>query len=161
MQNAEFRMQKSERKKKLIPTWALILTSSFIIHHSSLPAQATPTQEDVFKSIQSNVHSDPVDGTKVLGFLFAFAGVVVLIVAINKYQKPSETVKTLNHQGKLIRELMKNAGLKSSQIRQLKALRDDLETRGKPVEHLVTLLLCPSLIKTAREPARDKKRPRP
>ncbi len=123
-----------------------------------MPARAAPTQDDVFKSIQSNVHSDPVDGSKVMGFLFAFAGVVVLVVAINKYQKPEAISKTLNHQGKLIRELMKSTGLKSSQIRQLKSLRDDLGENGTPVESLVTLLLCPSLIQKAREPGRPTPR---
>jgi hypothetical protein len=155
-------MQSAERRQRraggALPFWALLLYSSFILHHSSLPARAAPTQDDVFKSIQSNVHSDPVDGSKVMGFLFAFAGVVVLVVAINKYQKPEAISKTLNHQGKLIRELMKSTGLKSSQIRQLKSLRDDLGENGTPVESLVTLLLCPSLIQKAREPGRPTPR---
>jgi len=52
------------------------LYSAFCILTSAFPAQANPTQEDVFKSIQSNVN-DQVDGRKVLAFFAAAAGLVV------------------------------------------------------------------------------------
>ncbi len=140
-----------------IRAFALVLFFGLLLLLSSSTASANPTQDDVFKSIQSNVHSDPIDGTKVLGFISAFAGVIVLVVAINRVQRPVARPQTLNHKGKLIRELMKTAGLKSSQIRQLKALRDDLSNNGKPVDNLVTLLLCPSLIREAREPEKSRR----
>jgi hypothetical protein len=131
-----------------------LLCSSFIIHHSSFPAQANPTQEDVFKSIQSN-ESDQMDGRKVFAFFVAAAGVVIMVLLINKRQQRVERPKTLNHQAKLLRELMKTAGLKSSQVKQLRMLSADLREGGEPVENLVTLLLCPSLIQKARN---DEKR---
>ena len=154
-------MENEQRKSRFHTPrlWAVLICFSLIIHCSSPPAHANPTAEDVFKSMQTNVQGSSTDNSKVLGFVLAAAGIVVLAVAINRVQgKREELPKALNHQGKLIRELMKSAGLKSAQIRQLKVLRDDLEARGKPVEHLATLLLCPSLIKKAREPARDSKR---
>jgi hypothetical protein len=128
-----------------------LLCSAFCILTSALPANATPTQEDVFKSISSNVDQS-VDGRKMLGFLAAIVGLGILAVVINSWQQRPVRAKVTNHQGKLMRELMKSAGLKSSQIRQLKALSADLAARGQPVENLATLLLCPSLIKKAREP---------
>jgi hypothetical protein len=70
----------------------LVLCSALCVLTSEMPAHATPTQEDVFKSISSNV-DDKVDGQKVLG----------------------------------------------------------LAEKNQPVKNLVTLLLCPSLIKKARE----------
>ena len=134
----------------------LLLFSSFIIHLSSFPAHATPTQEDVFKSIQSN-ENDQIDGRKVLAFFAAAGGVVIMILLINKRQQREERPKTLNHQAKLLKELMKSAGLKSSQVRQLKMLSADLRAGGEPVENLVTLLLCPSLIQKARQDDRGPK----
>jgi hypothetical protein len=53
---------------------------------------------------------------------------------------------------------MKSAGLKTAQIRQLKALRDELAEQDQPVENLVTLLLCPSLIKKARDSQKPESR---
>ncbi len=99
-----------------------------VILTATLPANAAPTQEDVFKSISSNVDDKA------------------------REDKP----KVTNHQGKLLRELMKSAGLKRSQIRQLKALSADLAAKNQPVQNLATLLLCPSLIKKARD--RDARR---
>jgi hypothetical protein len=111
---------------------------------------ANPTQEDVFKSIQNN-EKDTIDGRKLLAVLAAGAGLAIIIVLINNRQQQRELPKTLNHQGKLLRELMKSAGLKNAQLRQLKQLSNELADKGQPVDNLVTLLLCPSLIKKARE----------
>jgi hypothetical protein len=151
--NAECRMQNAERsagKMRASKFWLLCLYSAFCILSSAFPAQANPTQEDVFKSIQSNV-DDKVDGRKVIAFFAAAAGVVIMIVLLNNRQQREERPKVLNHQSKLLRELMKTAGLKSSQVRQLKMLSADLRERNQPVENLVTLLLCPSLIRKARQ----------
>jgi hypothetical protein len=119
------------------------------------PTHANPSQEDVFKSISGNM-DDKIDGQKVLGVCAAAAGLIILLVLINKRQERQDLPKVTNHQGKLIRELMKSAGLKSAQIRQLKAINADLTAKGEPVTNLATLLLCPSLIKRARES--DKRR---
>jgi hypothetical protein len=132
----------------LVASLMLVLCSTAI---------ANPTQEDVFKSISSNVDQS-VDGRKMLGFLAAIVGLGLLAVVINNWQQRPARPKVTNHQGKLMRELMKSAGLKSSQIRQLKALSADLAARGQPVENLTTLLLCPSLIKKAREPGAGRER---
>jgi hypothetical protein len=58
----------------------------------------------------------------------------------------------MNHPGKLVRELMKEAGLTRAQVRQLEALNDRLAADDRSVQHLATLLLCPSLIAAARPP---------
>jgi hypothetical protein len=172
MMNDECRMQDEERRRSLSdfgfspflrisgfgfrisfrrPAIGLLfLCSAFCILTSALPAQANPTQEDVFKSISGNMN-DKVDGQKVLGVCAAAAGLVILLVLINKRQLREDLPKVTNHQGKLIRELMKTAGLKASQIRQLKAINANLAAKGEPVKNLATLLLCPSLIKKARE----------
>ncbi len=136
-----------ERKMRLF-----FLYSAFCILTAGFPApvRANPTQEDVFKSLQSN-EKESIDGRKLLAVLAAGAGVVIIILLINNRQQEKELPRTLNHPGKLLRELMKSAGLKNSQIRQLKALSEELAAKDQPVENLVTLLLCPSLIKKARD----------
>jgi hypothetical protein len=131
-------------------THLFFLSTIICVLTAAVPARANPTQEDVFKSISSNVN-DQVDGRKVIGFLAAFVGLVILMVLINSRQQRKEVPKVTNHQGRLMRELMRSAGLKRSQIRQLKSLSDDLADGNQPVENLVTLLLCPSLIRKARE----------
>jgi len=110
---------------------------------------ANPTQEDVFKSINQSVDST-VDGTKLLAVLAAGVGIVIILVLFNKRQVREATPRPLNHQGKLMRELMKTAGLKSGEARQLKTLADGLEAAGEPLESPVTLMLCPSLMQRAR-----------
>jgi hypothetical protein len=141
---------RKSRARKHLPIWYFILCSAFCIHHSAFSARANPSMEDVSKSISSNM-DEKVDGRKVIGFLAGFAGLVILMVLINNRQQRKEVPKVTNHQGRLMRELMRSAGLKRSQIRQLKSLSDDLADRSQPVENLVTLLLCPSLIRKARE----------
>ena len=127
-----------------------LFCSLFLVLTSALPARANPTQEDVFKSIQSH-ETDSIDGRKLLGILVAGVAVVIMVVLINNRQEQQELPRTLNHSGKLLRELMRSAGLRRSQIRQLKMLSDELASQEQPVDNLVTLLLCPSLIKRARE----------
>jgi len=168
MMNDESRMQNEEGRRRYsdfgfspflrisgfglrISFRLLALCSAFCILTSALPAHAAPSQEDVFKSISGNM-DDKIDGRKVLGVCAAAAGLVILLVLINKRQQRQDLPTVTNHQGKLIRELMKTAGLKSSQIRQLKAINAELAAKGMPVQNLATLLICPSLIKKAKEP---------
>jgi hypothetical protein len=114
-----------------------------------LPASAGPTQEDVFKSINENV-GQTVDGTKVLAVLAAGAGIVIILVLFNRRQVREAIPRPLNHQGKLMREMMKTAGLKPAEARQLKVLADQLAAAGEPLESPITLMLCPSLMQRAR-----------
>src|SRR5438552_14098300 len=111
----------------------LMAISSFILHPSSLlgiilhPSSllgilaAGPTQEEVFKSIQDNV-GEPVDLSKFLPFLAAAAGLIVLVAAITQWRKRDVRPKTLNHQGKLLKEILKSLPLKPAELKQLKQL---------------------------------------
>jgi hypothetical protein len=166
MMNDECRTMNGRKRKQTLRRRRivfLLLCSSFCIHHSSFSAHANPSQEDVFKSIQSNV-DDKFDGKKVFAFFVAAAGAVLLIVLLNNRQQRlvvNKKPRKVNHQARLLRELMKTAGLKSAQIKQLKMLSADLRQRGEPVDNLVTLLLCPSLIQKARQQSPPGKPPAP
>ena len=146
--NAECRMRNAERSMHRRMARA-ILYSAFCILTFAFPALAKPTQEDVFKSINENVGSS-VDGTKVLAIMAAAAGIVIILVLFNRRQTREAVPTALNHQGKLLRELMKSAGLKPAEARQLKALVELAEAEGEPIESPVTLLLCPSVMKKVK-----------
>ena len=119
---------------------------------------ANPSQDEVFKSISSNVDSHSGNGPMLA--ILALAAGVILVAAIwkNWSAGPARTNASLNHPGKLIRELMKSTGLKHGQLRQLRVLSDDLEARGVQVQSPLTLLLCPSLLRKAKETDGGKKR---
>ena len=115
-------------------------------------AFASPTQDEVFKSIQQS-ENETVDGGKVLAVLAAGVGLAIVLTLFSRRQKREAIPKPLNHQGKLMRELMKTAGLKSGEVRQIKALADEIAAEGEPLDSAITLLLCPSLLK--KTPAKE------
>lgn len=131
---------------------ALVLTFSILHLPFSISVSANPTQEDVFKSINESV-GQSVDGTKVLAMLAAAVGIVIVLVLFNRRQVREATPRALNHQGKLMREMAKTAGLKPAEARQLKVLAEALAAAGEPLQSPITLMLCPSLMKRARDGA--------
>jgi hypothetical protein len=129
---------------------AVVFTFSIFHFPFSLTADsaafAAPTQDEVFKSIQ-NSENESVDGGKILAVLAAGVGLAIVLTLFSRRQKREAIPKPLNHQGKLLRELMKTAGLNSGEARQLKALADEMASNGEPLDSSITLLLCPSLLK--------------
>jgi hypothetical protein len=144
-------MENGKRAQRQRRRFVIAVLFTFAIFHLpfSMPASAGPTQEDVFKSINENVGSS-VDGGKVLAILAAAAGIVIILVLFNRRQTREAVPQALNHQGKLLREIMKTAGLKPAEARQLKVLADQAASAGEPVENPITLLLCPSVMKKVR-----------
>jgi type IV secretory pathway VirB2 component (pilin) len=110
------------------------------------PARAAtpPTQEDVFKSISSSV-DQPTDSRKVVAAAITIAAVMVLLMVFGRRQTRAALPQKLNHPGKLIKELMKTAGLTRGQAKALKARADQMAAQGRPLDSPITLLLCPSL----------------
>jgi hypothetical protein len=123
-----------------------VIAASFI-HHSSfiiLHFLSAPTQEDVFKSIKNSV-DEPSSSGRVLPFLMAGAAVIILLAVFTQRRKREFSPKALNHQGKLLKEVLKTVPLRSAEVKQLKLLAES--NRGAvtgPISPL-TLLLCPSL----------------
>jgi hypothetical protein len=111
-------------------------------------AGAAPTQEDVFRSIQHNVGGGgggEVDATLLLVGMFGLIAVVVVVSLVNRYRARAGSPKARNHQGKLLREVLKAVPLKGREVKQLKLLADHAEADG-PLASPLTLLLCPSLM---------------
>jgi hypothetical protein len=108
------------------------------------PSLAQPTQEEVFQSIKDNVGPSQTDYSKLLPYVLVGLGLVILVVLVSQRRR-QETVapKALNHQGKLLREVLKTLPLRASEVKQLRGLA---EGREEPLVSPLTLLLCPSLL---------------
>lgn len=147
--NAECGTRNAERKsRRAILRMVLVLYSSFIILHSSF-AFAAPTQEDVFKSISSKMN-ESTDSGRVMALIFGGATVLILLLLISQRQKRQVAPKALNHPGKLMKEVMKETNLKSTELKRLRALADQLElSSGETLKNPLTLMLCPSLLQKA------------
>ena len=136
------------RNSRLITKFFGVSTAVAIIALGAAgTAWATPTQEEVFQSINQNVGST-VDVSKAVPFVLAAVGLVIMAVLFNSYRKRQTFPKRLNNPGKLNREMCKAINLKSVELKQLKILAADQQ-----VEHPLTLILCPSLLgKAIRSP---------
>ena len=105
-------------------------------------------QEDVFKSIQESVgERTEFDSRPVILLALGGAGVLVALAILGRRQHKAAAPKTLNHAGKLTREVLRDVPINPAEMRQLKTLADSLapETGGEAPDPL-TLLLCPSLL---------------
>ena len=151
-------------------TWAMAAMVLVGLVGSATTARANPSQDEVFKSISNNVdHGSSISGTAVVAIAAVAVGIVLLAVVINARQNrdggawstgggeaaavgpgPRRAGGPVNHPGKLVRELMRETGLTRARVRQLEAANDRLAADDRGVEHLATLLLCPSLLAASR-----------
>jgi hypothetical protein len=104
---------------------------------------AAPTQEDVFKSISDNM-SEKSDSGQFLGVLAAIAGAAILFAVISKRRQRVVTPKALNHQGKLLKEVLRSTSLRPAEARLLKSLGE-----SQSVDNPLVMLLCPSVLEKA------------
>jgi hypothetical protein len=103
-------------------------------------ALANPTQDDVFRSLTQNMEEQP-DYSKIIPWIFAVAGLVVVVIFMRQWQRRQAVPKVLNHPGKLIREVTKLAEIDAAEMKKLKNRAEELGC-----DNPLTLLLCPSLM---------------
>lgn len=101
---------------------------------------AAVRQEDVFKSISDNVGGS-TDPKFFYILALAGAGFVLLLVVINSFKNRQVRPRAVNHQGKLLKELLKKVPLKNGEVKQLKAMAAE-----QGCDSPLTLVLCPSLL---------------
>ena len=106
-------------------------------------ASANPTQEEVFKSIQDNV-GQSTDPRKFFAFLAGTVALILLLTVLSKRKQRQVSPKTLNHQGRLLKEIVRQIDLRPAEVRQLKILAE-----AQNVSSPITLLLCPSVLAKA------------
>lgn len=90
-----------------------------------------------------------------MALIFGTAGVIILLVLFSHRRKRDVSPRSLNHQGKLLKEIVKRINLKPGEMRQLKALADE-----QSVSSPLTLLLCPSILSKALKHQSGKVDPR-
>jgi len=107
---------------------------------------AAPSLNDVFKSTNQQFEQ-PTDPSKVLAVVCVVAAIVIALVVLSYRRQREVKPKTLNHRGKLVKEMQRQFHLRPAEVRQLKTLAEAQE-----LENPLTLLLCPSmLVKAAKE----------
>ena len=113
---------------------------------------ASSRQEDVLKSISENVsQSDGLSNRTMLAIVLGLAAIIMLIALFNSRGKRIASPKPVNHNGKLIRELSKQIGLKPAELKQLKLLAQGERDAGNPVDNPLVFMLCPSaFVKAAK-----------
>lgn len=141
MKNLNHEVTKTRSSCFLKWTLRAFVTSWFMLLFS-LNAFAA-TQEEVFKSISENVGST-TDPRKFFAFMCGAGGIIVLLAVLSNRKKRQVTPRTLNHYGKLLKEVTRQINLKPAEVRQLKMLA---EAQG--VSSPLTLLLCPSVLTKA------------
>lgn len=128
------------------------LRSVILFSIALLPAHlalANPTQEEVFRSLDQNMHEVP-KYTLVLPWLFGAAGVVGVVMYFRQRQKIEANPKALNNPAKLLREVADLAQIGPDELKRLKTLAEQRKCASP-----LTLLLCPSLLADSQpaEPA--------
>ena len=139
-------------------TFALLCVSAFCLLPSAF-VSAAPTQEDVLRSISQNVNESS-GGGKLLAVFAGGAGILLLLAVLQQRQQRESRPRSVQHPGKLLKEVMKTVPLKPAEMKQLKLLverkrgGDEDEAAGEPVvENPLTLILCPSvLVRAMRNP---------
>src|SRR3954447_22883079 len=143
-----------------LPSAFCLLPSAFVIAFCLLPsalAHAAPTQEDVLRSISQNVNESS-GGGKLLAVVAGGVAIILLLAVLQQRQQRVAQPKSVQHPGKLLKEVMKTVPLKPVELKQLKLLverkRGAEEGAGEAsVENPLTLILCPSvLVRAMRNP---------
>jgi hypothetical protein len=71
----------------------------------------------------------------------AAVGFVLLLVVVNSFKNRQARPRAVNHQGKLMKELLKKVPLKGGEVKQLKHMAAEQGCVSP-----LTLVLCPSLL---------------
>jgi hypothetical protein len=120
------------------------------------PVFATPSANEVFKSIQQNVggqaEDESANGKGLAIVLAGAAGLIIVMLAGSRIRARRATPQVMHHPGKLMREVLKAVPLKPREVKQLKLLADASRRRHEEgaseegVENPLALILCPSVL---------------
>ncbi len=115
----------------------------------ALAGAASPTQEDVFRSIKSNMETTGNSSITLAVVLGAVALSIVLLIIAHRHKRQDDP-QALNHPGRLMKEVGAAMDLKPEELKQLQTLANAIHARdGVTLKNPLTLLLCPSLLNGA------------
>lgn len=136
----------------------LLLLSAIVHPLSSFSSSslAAPSQDDVFRSISSNVSGNSGNGGSILLLVVGGLGVLLLLAYLSRRGERVAERRVVNHAGKLLREVRQQIGLKPAELKQLKLVSEQLTPAGEEPMHPLTLILCPSLLVSALQDANLK-----
>jgi hypothetical protein len=103
-------------------------------------AAAQLRQEDVFKSISDNV-SGSGDPTPFYAIAMAGGAVLLVLLVVNWINKRRANPRAVNHQGKLVKEILRRVPLRGGELKQLRVAATEQGCQSP-----LTLVLCPSLL---------------
>jgi hypothetical protein len=103
-------------------------------------AAAQLRQEDVFKSISENV-SGSGDPTPFYAMALVGVGIILMLIVVNQFMKRQARPRAVNHQGKLVKEMLRRLPLRGGEVKQLRLMAAE-----QGCESPLTLVLCPSLM---------------
>lgn len=110
--------------------------------------------EDVFKSTHESMNGGAGSSGQLLAILLGTAALLLLMLLLNYHRRNQATPRPVNHRGKLLKELLKVAPLKSAEVKQLKRLAER-QSCSSPL----VLLLCPSVLEKAIKSQPPAQRP--
>jgi hypothetical protein len=109
----------------------------------------TEQEKDYLRSLSNGVggHGGAPTNEHVLPYVVLAIAAIVLLVWWNLRQERPKKIKPVNHSRKLLRQISRQVGLASDEVRQLKVLADVHERdSGQRLDNPLTLLLCPSIL---------------
>jgi hypothetical protein len=119
------------------------------------PAFATPTEEDILRSFNQNMDQAP-DYGRMIPWLLAAVGAVVIVVCFRNWQKRQAVPKKLNHPRKLVREIVRGIEIDPAEMKRITQLARELNCQSP-----LTILLCPSLTAKDAQPQSPASAPNP
>ena len=91
-----------------------------------------------------------------MALLLGGVAVVMLLALFNSRNKREATPQTLNHSGKLLKELTRQIPLRPAELKQLRLLAEAEQEAGVPIDSPLVFLLCPSTLTIAMRSSRVK-----
>ena len=146
MQYADQREMKSSKGGRLQGRYGRVsaLVAACTLTLCVFPVHSAPSQEDVFRSIQDSVGGE-TETPDLLPYVAGAVGLLILIILISQRRKRVAAPRAVNHQGKLLREIVKVVPIRPREMKQLKIVADNTDADG-PQPSPLTLLLCPSVM---------------
>jgi hypothetical protein len=96
--------------------------------------------EDVFRSTQESIDGGAGPG-RAIALVLSLVAFGLLLLALQHRRRGQIAPKAINHQGKLVKEVVKGLPLKAAEMRQLTKLAEE-----KQLSSPLVMLLCPSVL---------------
>ncbi len=105
-----------------------------------IPPLAQMTLEDFYRSTRESLTETPSTG-RLVALLILAAVLLVVLMILHVWYRRQAVPRTINHQGRLTREVGRALALKSDELTQLIRVAEEQSLTSPLV-----LLLCPSLL---------------